>query len=366
MVIQSNHSTSITIDGKDYLYFGGTNYLGLAHRTELWQAADTAFKKYGFSSGASRLTSGETDLLIGLEHDLALFAQSEASVVLPAGFMTNTAVVDALDEQVDLWVVQNSAHGSIKSALARSGAVVEVDQLLSSVAARQQLMAELGLEKGRLGVFAEPIDPLLGQVMDVGALSSSLKDSDFLVLDEAHSIGVLGKGGRGALEHFNIPATPNIIRTGTFSKAFGGQGGFIIGAADIVEGIKTRSNSFKVSTPLSPLACAAAREAIRLVRESPETTVWKLHANIRHTNERLVGFGFDQAASNCVPIYHLPDRPEIGALRSMLLSKGLYLPSVTSYFGGGGSIGLRWTIQAGHTIEQLDVLLDLVSSSGFA
>ncbi len=363
MIIQGNQSTSITIDGKDYVYFGGTNYLGIAHRAELWQAAEAAFKKFGFSSGASRLTSGETDLLLNLEKDLAAFVLSEASLVLPAGFMTNTAVVDALDEQVDFWIVQKSAHGSIKSALAQSRKVIAVDQPFSTFIDRPSLLAGLGLATCRLGIFAEPIDPLLGQLQDISALLTLLNDSDFLVLDEAHSIGVLGERGRGALEHFNIAAHPNVIRTGTFSKAFGAQGGFVIASTEIVELIKDRSGSFKLSTPLSPVACAAARESIRLVSQSPETTVRQLHANIHHTNQKLVERGFEQFASNCVPIYHLPDGPAIRQLRETLPGKGLYLPSVKSYFAGICKIGLRWTIQAGHTSEQLDLLLNSIAKT---
>src|ERR1700751_5980330 len=120
MVLVANRSTSVTIGGKDYLYFGGTNYLGLAQRRELIEAADKAFAAFGFSAGASRLTSGEHELLLSLEEELSQFAGAQRSVVLPAGFMSNQVMVDALDQSVDIWVMDRTAHASIQSALRTS------------------------------------------------------------------------------------------------------------------------------------------------------------------------------------------------------------------------------------------------------
>src|ERR1700677_3640700 len=100
MVIEANKSTTVTVDGIEYIYFGGTNYLGLAHRPELMQASARAFEKYGFSAGASRLTSGENDLMLQLEKELSDFANAESAVVLPAGFMSNAVVVDAIEDLV--------------------------------------------------------------------------------------------------------------------------------------------------------------------------------------------------------------------------------------------------------------------------
>lgn len=364
MQIEANRSTSITIDGKDYLYFGGTNYLGLAHRRELWDAAALAFERYGFSSGASRLTSGESDLLLSLEAEFAAFLEAEASLVLPAGFMTNTAVADALNDQVDYWIVSKFAHGSIKSALAQSDKVLFVDQIMSQSGGtdRRSLRGRLGLPDCRLGFFVEPVDPLLGGLTDVANLVSALPNGDFLILDEAHSIGVLGENGRGALEHFDLKPLANIIRTGTFSKAFGAQGGFIAATKQIIDLIKSKSSSFKVSTPLTPVACAASREAIRLVLRDRENTITKLHANINYVNDALskIGLPFEK---HSVPIYHLVENPEVKRLREELPRKGLYLPTVTSYFADFCEIGLRWTVQAGHTQEQLDKLLAVITST---
>lgn len=364
MVIKANHSTTINLDGKEYKYFGGTNYLGMAHRRELWDAASKAFERYGFSAGASRLTSGESDLLIELEQVLASFANEEDSIILPAGFMTNRAVVDAINDQVDYWIISKYAHGSIKSALAHTGKVLTVDSFLPVEAEgnRRSLRGRLGLPECRLGFFAEPIDPMLGWLQDIPALFNLVGEQDYLVLDEAHSFGVLGEHGRGALEHFDIaPSNPRIIRTGTFSKALGSQGGFILASKQTSQMLKANSNSYKVSTPLSPVACAASLTAIQLLRDQPDTTIRQLRRNIQLVNDRLVQVGFNQFHNNSVPIFHLPDSPQVRTLREYLPTAGMYLPTVTSYFADFCEIGLRWTIQSGHTVADLDILTSAIA-----
>jgi 8-amino-7-oxononanoate synthase len=365
MVIESNRSTTITLEGKQFLYFGGTNYLGLAHRQALWEAASSAFEQFGFSSGASRLTSGETKLLIALERELAQFADCEASLVLPAGFMSNLAVVDGLDEAVDYWIISKNAHGSIKTAVAQTTKGIMVDDMVPSSNDQRSLRGRLGLPPGaKLGFFAEPIDPLLGTLTDIGALIKSLQANDYLVLDEAHSIGVLGERGRGALEHFKARANDaRILRTGTFSKALGAQGGFIIGTQAVIDRIKLHSNAYKVSTPLTPVACAASRASLQILRDDPGSTVTALRKNIEYSTARLRAIGYKQFAKHAAPIFHLPDSPPMRALRQRLPNQGMYLPTVTSYFADFCEIGLRWTIQSGHSKAQLDKLLDAITTS---
>ena len=128
VAIQSNKSTRVTLDGTEYLYFGGTNYLGLAHRRELFDAAAQAFETFGWSAGASRLTSGENELMLALEQELAQFAGSEAALVLPAGFVSNAAVVDGIEPEVQCWIAVKNMHGSISSALRQSSKRVVVEE----------------------------------------------------------------------------------------------------------------------------------------------------------------------------------------------------------------------------------------------
>ena len=360
MPIEANNSTTITVDGVTYAYFGGTNYLGLAHRPELMQAAQKAFQLYGFSAGASRLTSGENDLLLQLEETLSEFARSEAALVLAAGYMSNFAVVDALDSVVDLWIAHKQAHGSVKSALRGSKKRVIIDDGIEQRTLREKYNLPEGVT---IGVFSEPIEPMTGALTNAQKLINSVQKHDYVILDEAHSFGVLGDSGIGALEYFKLSRFEHLIRTGTFSKAIGTQGGFVLGSEELIDRAKQHSNCYKVSTPPSPLACAATVEALRLLRTDRAATVGKLHSNIDHVNKSLVALGLSDYKDNTVPIYYLRDNPLLAKTREALKHKGIFLPAVTSYFADFCDIGLRWTIQAAHSTENLDQLTGVIAES---
>lgn len=358
MIVSRNQSTHINIGGKKHLYFGGTNYLGLAHRKEIMKAASSAFARYGFSSGASRLTSGETDVLLQLEKNLAQFGSSESAVVLPAGYLTNQAVVDSLDEKVDFWLMHEKAHASIKTAVSQSRkpvVVYDCEHEKGSLRQRYDLS-----EDALLGVFAEPIEPLTGEIIDMERLKNACQNDDFLIVDEAHSFGVLGATGNGAIGCFDLStSTQRLIRTGTFSKAFGCYGGFILAQADLIEEIKSYANCYKASTSLPPVICAAALQALVLIKEKT-TTLEPLRKNIETLNQSFVRLGLKEYRTWSVPIYHLVDSPVIENLKSELLDNYIFLPPVGGYFKELGPIGLRFTIQAGHDREDLEKLVSII------
>ncbi len=360
MTLSENHSTTVQVNGKEYIYFGGTNYLGLAHRPELMKAAQAAFERYGFSTGASRLTSGENDLMLELEKELAQFAGADGAVVLPAGFLSNQAVVEAIDAKVDIWIVQSHRHGSIMSALAHSNKprlVHEESAPGKSLREQYSLPAHF-----TLAVFAEPITPLVGELADLKALCGGLKSSDYLIVDEAHSFGVLGENGKGAREQFNLQELDNhLIRTGTFSKALGSYGGFVLAANEVILQIKQNSTCLRASTSLPAPVCAAALEALRLMQKDRGETIDKLKKNIKMLNEALCDLGLENHGNNCVPIYYLENSQAVARLRDALPSAGIFVPSITSYFAGFCEIGLRWTIQSGHSHNQLQSLIDQIA-----
>lgn len=359
MSIEQNKSTEVVIDGRQYSYFGGTNYLGLAQRPELMQAAARAFERFGFSSGASRVTSGETAALLSLEAALSAFANAEEALVLPAGYLGNAVVVDAVEDEVDAWVIQPQAHSSIKSALRQSAKPILVDDRTDK---RPSLHEHFGLRDGaRIAAFTEPIDPMTGELFDLETFEKSLRDSDFLIMDEAHSFGVLGASGGGACEHFTFAQPRRVIRTGTFSKAIGTFGGFVLADSVLVRHMKERSGCFKGSTTLAPPICAATEAALELMKMDRASTVDALKSNISFVNQELGGLGIKGYSANHVPIYNLPNSHAVANLRSQLPMRGLYVPTVSSYFGDLCEIGLRWTIQAGHTKNQLRHLLNAIA-----
>lgn len=347
MLIEENIGTKVTLDGQPYTYFGGTNYLGMAHRAELIEAGNRAFRKYGFSSSASRLTSGENLLLLELENFLRDFANFESSVVLPAGFLSNLAVVDAIGEFVEGWLIQPFAHSSIRSAIATSS---------KPIYTIGQDEAPAG---SNLGIFLEPINPLTGELTDVPAIASSASANSYIVLDEAHSFGVLGTNGGGAAEHFSLDKA-NVISTGTFSKAIGAYGGFVLATQDVIARIKEKSGSYRGSTPLSPVVCAAALASLRVISSDRISTLEALRENIDVVNARLQKSGMNKTTR--IPIFYMLNPIDLPALEDKLRAEKIYVPVVGSYFKAACDLAFRWTIHATHTASEIERFLGLVAS----
>lgn len=355
MAVERNTSTRVTIGGIEYVYFGGTNYLSLSHRPELIRAADDAFEELGFSAGASRLTSGESTNLLLLEVELATWANSEKALILPAGFMSNMAVVDAIDHVVDGYAVQTNAHGSIKSAIRVSRKPCYPYTDIAE-------LREITNQNKKICIFAEPINSLTGGVADLPPVYRFLNSGHFVVFDEAHSLGVLGRTGFGALEHFHMSPHPNLIRTGTLSKAVGTYGGFVMASAEFIAAIKAHSEAYKSSTALPPVVVAATRRSLRFILNEAESPVANLRRNIGIMNSALVGMGFQRFAEHSTPIYYLDHVRDINGLRKRLQQERLYTPTIGYYFGNAEPGGFRWTIQAGHSQNDLEKLVSVLEA----
>lgn len=358
MPIQENSGTSVTIDGIKYLYFGGTNYLGLAQRRELLEAALSAFNRFGFSAGASRLTSGESAILLELEQEMAAFSKSEAAMILPSGYISNFAMVDAIEDKVDAWIIQENAHKSITAAISQSrkptfSLEIPANSKISSIP-----HLSLCPKNFRKAYILEPIEPMTGKLTDPTSVVQNLGAHDFLILDESHSMGVLGAKGKGAMERFNLSNKQNFVRTGTFSKAFGTQGGFVLGSRALVSQIIERSPSYRSSTPLSPVLVAATLESLRLLTENPESTIKKLTNNVKFMRNRLASLNISGAED--VPIFHLSGLSNLSLIQAAIKDMRMFVPQVGSYFAGAENIGLRWTVQANHTDAELTLLSDTI------
>lgn len=356
--LSGNRATHVSIAGKEYLYFGGSNYLGLAHRPELLEEAISAFETYGLSSGASRLTSGENELLLRLEKELSAWSASESALVLPAGFMSNQAVLEGVDGDVDVWIIKKNAHASIQQAIKLTRKPVVLDEAPED---EKPLHERLGVDASkRLGVFLEEVDPLTGRLLNTENTICKLRDQDIVIVDEAHSFGVIGENGRGSFEHYALDHAANLIRTGTFSKAFGTYGGFVLSSRAISESIKSKSLCFKGSTSLPPLVCAATLASLNLIQDKEAALLESLRKNIQHLFEGLRSLNFEPVNSPEMPIFYLNASEATDRCLKLLPDESISIPQVGSYFAGSGSIGMRWTLQAGHSIEDLDKLLGVL------
>jgi 7-keto-8-aminopelargonate synthetase-like enzyme len=212
-----------------------------------------------------------------------------------------------------------------------------------------------------IAVFAEPIEAFDGKLAAIPQIQASLSEGDYLILDEAQSFGVLGEQGRGALEHYNLASRgARLLRTGTFSKAVGTYGGFVMAADELIFEIKENAACLRGSTSLPPLLCAATREALRLIQDDRAGTIKRLKSNINYLNQLLLDAEIISTLAQ-VPIFYLPFNKSVVRLRQTLVEKGIYFPPMTSYFAGTSEVGLRWTIQAGHSKTELRRLVEILS-----
>lgn len=352
------------MQGKDYLYFGGTNYLGLAQRPELKIAFIAALNNYGLSSGASRLTSGENEALLGLEADLARFAGSQAALVVPAGFLSNQVAVEALADDVDGFVLSRHAHASIQAAVKHGGKQAVIDDTIFGGKLSEPLRKRFDIPQStRLAFFAEPIEPFAGRVLDLCPILSEMQPHDVLILDEAHSFGVLGKHGGGACEHYGMPAEAHLIRTGTFSKAIGTYGGFLLGTEKFIAGAKEKSLIFKGSTSLPPPLCAATREALALIERDHFALLEALRSNVAELTAGLRKLNAYDFVNDGVPIFYLPYSAAVARARDMMPARSIYIPTMSSYFAGFCEVGLRFTVQAGHNKEDIRRLIAVLAQA---
>ena len=276
--VESASRPRIRIEGQDYINFGSNNYLSLSYHPQVIEAAQAATTKYGTGVTGSRLLNGTLDLHRTLEAELADFYGREAALVLSTGYVANVSTIAGLLARHDFAVLDKDAHNSLLTGVQLSGSTMkrfghnDADKLAAILAG---LPAEAG--KGVIvdGVYSMGGDtaPLDRMVEIVGAHPNA-----FLLSDEAHGLGVLGELGRGAVEHYDVLDTVDLI-TVTFSKTLGSCGGAVIGSAEAIELITLDSDTFIFTASNTPGSVAAALAGIRILRDDP-TMPTRLRANV--------------------------------------------------------------------------------------
>lgn len=252
----------------DVLDLASNDYLGLARDPRVTAAAADAARTWGAGATGSRLVSGSTELHADLEREIAAFLGAGASLVFSSGYLANLGAVTALTDEQTLVVSDAANHASVVDACRLSRAEVVVTGH-RDVAAVEQALSVRSRERGVVvtdAVFSvdgdlAPLARLLAVARSHGAL---------LIVDEAHSLGVLGPGGRGACAAAGLDGDPGVVRTLTLSKSLGSQGGAVVGDPAVVEHLVNTARGFIFDTGLAPAAAAGARAALGVLREQPE------------------------------------------------------------------------------------------------
>jgi 7-keto-8-aminopelargonate synthetase-like enzyme len=344
----------VVLDGRELVYLGGCDYLGLAAHPRVVAALQAGLERWGVSAGASRATSGDTTEHRALEDELARFLQQEACVLLPEGWLANVALLEALAGEIDLALVDARAHMSLPSA-ARAAGVRQAAYEHADVDSLRAALGELGAT--RPCVLTDGLFPSLGRCAPVDGILRTLPAGAVLVVDDCHGTGVLGERGRGTHEELGV-ADARLVLTGTLSKALGCYGGFVAGSAQRVEQVRARSSAYLGTTPVPPALAAAGREALRLLEGGEQLAGLRRNVAVLRSALDGIGLAFPRLP---VPVVALePPTAAAGhALHEALLSEGFLVPLVRYPGGppGAQSAGwLRLAVHAAHAPAELERL----------
>ena len=346
----------IRVEGRWLVHLGSNNYLGLTLHPRVIAAAQEAARRWGAGAGSARLIGGTLDLHERLEEELARFKRAEAALVFSTGYMANLGVITALVGPGDLVIGDRLNHASIVDACRLSGAAFRLFPHREAGRLREALRLRRGRYRRAL-VVTEGVFSMDGDLAPLPEIARIAREWDaWLLVDEAHSTGVLGETGRGTLEHFGI-APEGILQMGTLSKALGSLGGFLAGPKVAVELLKNKARSFIYTTAPTPADAAAALEGLKILKEEPGLRR-RLWANTRRWAEGLSGQGWELISRES-PILsvRMGENRQALLLADALFERGVYAPAIRPPTVPAGSARLRTSVTALHTEEDLTAAL---------
>jgi 7-keto-8-aminopelargonate synthetase-like enzyme len=353
-ILKSGLGSKIKINGQQYLFFAGNNYLGLANHTVLKGAAISSIEKYGLSFSASRETTGTSQLHLELERLLSQFKNTEAAVVFASGYMGNRILIHALRDRVSSVYMDREAHPSIAD-----GVPADISNVIIYDHCDEQHLEHL-LQTNRNDrplIITDGVFALTGDIAPLDKIYPiALKYNGIVVVDDAHATGILGGNGRGTPEHFGLDDSVDLFQTETMSKALGTYGGFISSTARIIDEIRTKSSIYIASTALPPPIVASGIGAIEHIMEHPELRrrVQENAAHLRREIKRL-DFPTNRGGTPIIPIFF--DSQEKAKSFSDYLHDNHIIAPYVRYPVQIDKYIVRITVSATHTKSQINVLL---------
>lgn len=345
------------IEGRGVVQFASNNYLGLASHPRVLEAAASALRRCGAGAGASRLLGGSQELHRELEGALAEAKGMPAALVFATGSMANLGLLPALAGEGDLLILDKACHATLYDGARLSGA--ELRRFPHQDLERLGDLLYQAAGSGRRRVVA--VDAVYSMEGDIAPLPALLelceRHAALLVVDEAHSTGVLGRSGRGILEHFGMQSHPLLVLSGTLSKALGSLGGFVAGPQALVDLLVQRSRSFVYATALAPACAAAALEALAVLAAEPQH-LQRLRENRSLLAEGLRSQGWDLGGSQTPIVPLLLGTPQAAVeAQERLWEAGYYAPAIRPPTVPAAACRLRLSVSAEHSPQQLRGLL---------
>jgi glycine C-acetyltransferase len=363
--LSSPQGAWLVVDGKQVLNFCSNNYLGLANHPKLIQAAKQACDKYGVGPGAVRSIAGTMDLHIELEKRLAKFKGVEAAITFQSGFNANLATIPALVGKDDVIFSDRLNHASIIDGCRLSGAKIIAYEHNNPEALEIAIKDNLS-DYRRALIVTDGVFSMDGDIAPLDKIYEVADRYDILLMvDDAHGEGVLGKGGRGIVDHFGLHGKVD-VEVGTLSKAFGVVGGVVAGNAAIVEWLHQRGRPFLFSSAMTVPDTAACLAAVDLLEESTEL-VDKLWDNAKYFKAEMKKLGFDtgQSQTPITPIM-LGDAKLAQQFSRELYEAGVFGMAIGYPTVPQGKARIRVMISAAHSQADLDKGLEAFAKVGKA
>ncbi len=353
---------SVIVNGREMGMYASYSYLGLVGHPRINQAAQDAVAKYGTGTHGVRSLAGTLDLHLELEDTIAEFKHADAAVTFTSGYVTNLTVVSSLMGRGDYVFSDKLNHASIVDGCIMSGAKFRRFRH-NDMAQLESRLSKVPSGVSKL-VVADAVFSMDGDIIDFPKIVEICKKHNaWLMIDEAHSLGVLGKTGRGIEEHFDLPGTID-IKMGTLSKTIPSVGGYVAGDKDVISYLRHASRAYIFSAALPPAQAAAANESFKVILDEP-WRIEKLNANTEQFISGLQARGFDtmQTETAIVPVLCGSDEKAF-AVTGHAQKNDLFVLPVVSPAVPVGLARLRATVLAAHEPDQIEYAMDVIAEAG--
>lgn len=359
--IASDQDTEVMIDGKPVLMFGSNSYLGLTNHPKLKEAAIRAIEKYGTGCAGSRFLNGTLDIHLELEERLAKLVQKDAALAYATGFTVNSGVIPCLGGREDYLLFDERNHASILEGKRLTFAKT-LKYRHNDMGHLESQLKKCVPNKIKL-IVVDGVFSMEGDIVDLpNILELAKKYNASVYVDEAHSLGVLGKTGAGVVEHFERSEEVDLIM-GTFSKSLGTIGGFIAGNNDIINYLKHTSRTLIFSASITPASTGCVLAALDVMAEE----TWRfdsLWANTQRAKDGFLKAGFEIGATQTpiIPLY-VRDNMKTFQLTRMLMDDGIFVNPVVTPAVSPEDTLIRYSLMATHTFDQIDESIDKITKA---
>ncbi len=362
--ISSEQDTEVIINGKRVLMLGSNSYLGLTVHPKVKKAAIDATEKYGTGCAGSRFLNGTLDIHEKLEEKLAAFVNKEKALLFSTGFQANLGAIAGLMNKGEYVILDKSDHASIVDGTRLSYG--EVKRFIhNDMASLERVLSSIDKDVPKF-IVVDGVYSMDGDIVNLPKLIELKKQYNARVMvDDAHSFGVLGKNGRGTANHFSLEDETDIIM-GTFSKSFASLGGFVAADSYVIDYLRHSARSLIFSASITPASTAAVLASLEIMENEPEL-IDKLWANTDRMRKGVQDMGYNTGTS-CTPIIPLiiGDNDKVLMMRKMLLDRGLFVNPVVSPAVPPNQTLVRLSLMATHTFKQIDFALTQLYEVGKA